>query len=142
MKKLLFIFCCLLFISCSKEELKKPDFLAGYWIRLNDKPTQKTYEIWNSDFTGIGFTMKKNDTIFKEVLSIIEKKDTLYLQVDGVNEEPTLFKFTNQTNTSFTGENQKNEFPKKIKYYIESDTLKATVSNDDFSIDFVFKRSF
>tara|TARA_R110000787_G_scaffold15038_3_gene46281 strand:+ start:3110 stop:3538 length:429 start_codon:yes stop_codon:yes gene_type:complete len=142
MKKLLYIICCLLFISCAKEELKKPDFIAGYWIRLNDKPTQKTYEIWNTDFTGIGFTMEKSDTVFKEILSIIEKKDTLYLQVEGVNEEPTLFKFTNQTSTSFTCENPINEFPKKIKYYMESDTLKARVSNEEFSIEFVFMKSF
>lgn len=141
MRKLFAILVLTCLFSCSKEEFKNPDFILGYWIRQNDKPNQKTYEIWNSDFTGIGFTMQESDTIFKEVLSIIKKNDSLFLQVEGVNEEPTLFKFTEQTETSFICENPQNEFPKKIKYYIESDTLKATVSNDDFSVDFVFTKS-
>lgn len=142
MKKFLLLIVCITLFSCSKEEFKNPDFILGYWIRQNDKPNQKTYEIWNSDFTGIGFTLQESDTIFKEVLSIIEKNDSLYLQVVGVNEQPTFFKFTEQTETSFTCVNSQNEFPKKIKYYIESDTLKASVSNDDFSVDFVFVKSF
>ena len=142
MRKLFAILILTCLFSCSKQELKKPDFILGYWIRQNDKPNQKTYEIWNSDFTGIGFTMQQRDTIFKEVLSIVKKNDSLFLQVIGVNEQPTLFNFTEQTESSFTCENLKNEFPKKIKYRIESDTLKATVSNDDFSIDFVFTKSF
>ncbi|QMU65577.1 MAG: hypothetical protein GKR88_15665 [Flavobacteriaceae bacterium] len=113
----------------------------GNWTRLNDKSGQKTYEKWNSDFTGIGYTLQEKDTVFKEILSIINKNDTLYLQVEGVNEKPTLFRFTSQTQISFTCENPKNEFPKKISYYMHSDTLKATVSNDDFTIDFVFIKS-
>ena len=142
MKKAFIILSVLLLCSCGKDEFKKPNFLIGNWIRVNDKPNQITYEIWNPDFTGIGFTMQHKDTIFKEIISIIEKRDTLYLQVKGVNEEPTLFRFTSQTATSFVCENPKNEFPKKINYYKESDTLKASVSNDDFSIDFSFIKSF
>jgi hypothetical protein len=142
MKKVLFILCFLLLISCGKDEFKKPGFILGYWSRTNDKPNQKTYEIWNSDFTGIGFTIQQHDTIFKEILSIIEKNDSLFLQVEGVNEEPTLFKFTHQTENSFTCENPENEFPKKIKYHIVAGKLKASVSNDDFSVDFVFRKSF
>ncbi|MFY0630768.1 MAG: hypothetical protein JXR05_10335 [Flavobacteriaceae bacterium] len=142
MKKALLVFSFLFLISCGKEKLKKPDFLLGYWVRTNDKPNQRTIEIWNPDFTGIGFTTQQNDTIFKEIISIIKKNDALYLQVEGVNEKPTLFKFTSQTATSFICENPENEFPKKINYYKESDTLKASVSNDDFSVEFSFVKSF
>ena len=141
MKKLFFAVCCLFFFSCSTKEIQKPDFILGNWSRLNDQPNQKTYEIWNSDFTGIGFTLQQKDTVFKEILSIVEKEGSLFLQVEGVNEKPTLFQFTQQTKTSFTCENPENEFPKKIQYSIISDTLKAKVSNDDFSIDFVFVKS-
>lgn len=141
MKKLFYLLICIIFISCGKEELKEPTFLIGYWNRQNDKTNQNTYEIWNKDLTGIGFTLANNDTIFKEVLSIVKMKDSLFLKVEGVNEKPTLFKFIEQTDTSFTCENLQNEFPKKIKYYIESNTLNAKVSNDEFSIDFVFLKS-
>ncbi len=136
----LFLF-CVCFFSCKNDSIVKPDFLIGKWKRLNNKSNKKTYEIWRSNFTGIGFTLQESDTIFKEILSVIEKNDSLFLQVVGVNEKPTLFKFTKQSPTSFTCENPDNEFPKKIQYQIASDTLRAEVSNDDFSIDFVFVKS-
>lgn len=141
MKKLFLVICCYCFFSCATNEIQKPDFLLGSWSRLNDKPNQSTHEIWNSDFAGLGFTLQEKDTVFKEVLSIVEKEGSLFLQVEGVNEQSTLFKFTNQTKTSFTCENPDNEFPKKIQYSIQTDTLKAKVSNSDFAIDFVFVRS-
>ncbi|MFY9243507.1 MAG: hypothetical protein WAO74_10795 [Polaribacter sp.] len=142
MKNYLFICCFLLTISCQndKNKLEKPAFLIGNWIRLNDKPGSQTYETWNTNFTGIGYTKKGANTTFQETMSIISVNDTLYLKVEGVNETPTLFKFTQQTNTSFVCENPKNEFPKKIKYYIENKQLKAIISSDDFRIDFVFER--
>ena len=64
----------------------------------------------------------------------------LNLKVEGVNEKPTFFKFTAQTDTSFVCENLKNEFPKKIQYYLDNQHLKAIVSSEDFRIDFVFKK--
>ena len=141
MKKLISILFVIGLVSCAKEELKKPDFILGYWNRVNNNPGSLTYEIWNADFTGIGFTMQKSDTVFKEILSIVEINDTLALKVEGVNEKPTLFKFTEQTETSFTSENPENEFPKKIKYYKEGSRLKAVISAGKDSVEFVFEKS-
>ena len=73
-------------------------------------------------------------------MSIINLKDTLYLKVDVVNEKPILFKFMQQTDTSFVCENPKNQFPKKIKYWLENKQLKAAVSSDKFKVDFVFDK--
>ncbi|AUC85268.1 hypothetical protein CW731_08185 [Polaribacter sp. ALD11] len=142
MKPFISIFCFLLIISCNPIDTKpqKPSFILGKWIRTNDKPGNKTYETWNNSFTGLGITLKEKDTIFKERLSIISINDTLNLKVEGANETPTLFKFTQQTDTSFVCENAKNEFPKKITYFLEDEKLKAIVSNSDFKIDFVFER--
>jgi hypothetical protein len=129
-------------ISCQieKKETQKPSFLIGDWIRVNDKEGAITYEMWNFNLKGFGYTLKEKDTTFKEILSIFTIKDTLFLKVEGVNETPTLFKFTQQTDTSFVCENKENEFPKKIKYYLENNQLKAIVSADDFKIDFIFER--
>nr|BFF35321.1 hypothetical protein BACT7_01830 [Tenacibaculum mesophilum] len=91
-------------------------------------------------FLELVFPYKKNDTVFEEVLHIITKNDSLFLQVTGVNETSTLFAFTQQTDTSFTAENKLNEFPKTIQYWKENNLLKANVSNDEFSIDFVFEK--
>ncbi|TVZ57189.1 hypothetical protein OD91_2499 [Lutibacter sp. Hel_I_33_5] len=139
---LLIIFSFFLLISCKtkKPEIKKPSFLIGDWIRINGKEGSTTFETWHKNFTGSGITIKEKDTTFKEILSIINLKDTIFLKVEGVNESPTLFKFTQQTDSSFIAENPKNEFPKKITYWLEKKQLKAEVANPDFKIDFVFEK--
>lgn len=73
-------------------------------------------------------------------MGIIHLHDTLFLEVKDIYQKPTLFKFTNQTDTSFICENPRNEFPKKITYFKEKQQLKAMVSSGDFKINFVFDR--
>ncbi len=139
----LFVFLCVIFLTSCQKEIKKPSkpsFLIGNWIRLNDTEGNKTYETWKNDFTGMGLTIKNGETVFNEQMSILEINDTLHLKVSNVNETPTYFKFTSQTDTSFVCENPKNEFPKKIHYFIENKQLKAIISTDDFRIDFVFEK--
>lgn len=132
----------MLSFGCSQSKIsnEKPIFLIGNWQRINDKPNEKTFEVWKNDLTGTGFTLSKNKKIFEENLRIINSKDTLYLEVSGVNEAATLFQFTSQTDTSFICENQKNEFPKKIKYWLEKDTLNALVSAEELNIKFQFEK--
>ncbi|MDY0780130.1 DUF6265 family protein [Tenacibaculum sp. IB213877] len=141
MRLLFFFFICFSILSCQTEKnTKKPEWIIGKWVRSNDKPNQTTFETWYNNYTGIGYTLQETDTVFKENLSIIEKDNSLFLQVTGVNEQPTLFKFINQTDSSFTCENKQNEFPKKITYWAEKNQLKAKIANDDFSVDFIFDR--
>ena len=87
--------------------------------------------MWNANLIGMGYTMKGNKRSFQETLSIITIKDTLYLEVKNINEQPTFFKFTSQTDTSFVCENPENEFPKntyllyclKSKCYYQNDRM-------------------
>lgn len=132
-------FCLLFFVSCNKEiKHEKPNWLLGKWVRTNNDSAKITYEFWNNEFNGLGFTLHKKDTVFVEKMSFISNEGSMYLQVMGVGESPTYFAFTSQTNSSFTVENDRNEFPKKIKYHMKNDTLKAVISNADFSVDFSF----
>tara|TARA_R110002126_G_scaffold157104_1_gene304601 strand:+ start:28632 stop:29066 length:435 start_codon:yes stop_codon:yes gene_type:complete len=142
MKNLLFVLILLFIFSCTNEVKKtqKPTFLIGDWKRLNDKAGSQTYEMWNTNLVGMGYTMKGKNRSFQEILSIVKINDTLHLKVKDVNENPTLFKFTNQTDTSFVCENPKNEFPKKITYFKDGKQLKAIVAADDFRIDFIFDK--
>ncbi len=141
MRILTFFALILLLNSCQTTTKQNyPDFLLGNWQRTNDKPGNTTFENWEENFTGLGYTLKESDTIFKEILSVTSKNDTLYLQVEGVNEAPTLFKFTEQTDSSFVCENPQNEFPTKIEYWMENKLLKAKVSNDEFDVAFVFEK--
>lgn len=140
MRNLILVIATVFLFSCKNDVQKseKPTFLIGEWKRLNDKPGSQTYEMWNTNLVGMGYRMKGQKRTFQEILSIIKINDTLHLEVKGVNEEPTLFKFTHQTDTSFVAENPKNEFPKKITYIKDGQQLKAIVASDDFRIDFVF----
>ena len=136
----LFLFVTLLITCTPEQKLQQPNWLVGKWERTNEKPTKRTFDFWNKDLTGIGFTLQKKDTVFKETMSIVAINDTLNLKIEGVNESPTFFKFTQQTDSSFICENLKNEFPKKIYYFIDNNQLKCTISNDEFSVDFVFDK--
>lgn len=145
MRLLFFFFSLVLLSSCStKSKQTQPKWLIGDWERLNNKPMHKNYESWhldsNNNLIGIGFTLKEKDTTFKENIAIITINDSLFFQVTGVNENPTLFKFTQQSDSSFICKNPTNEFPKKISYTKSKNNLNAIVSNDEFKIEFLFKR--
>lgn len=145
MKYIILLFCLNFLSSCSiKKNQLQPEWLVGNWERTNNESFNKTYENWvlNSEnkLIGLWFTIKDKDTIFKEELSIISKNDSLYIHVIGVNENPTLFKFTGQTATSFVCENSANEFPKKITYHRTDNNLNTVVSNEYYKIEFFFKK--
>jgi hypothetical protein len=127
-------------ISCHQDTTQYPNFLLGSWKRVNDSPENHTYEHWEPDFTGIGYTLHSNDTVFKEHLAIIKKNGKLYLSVTGVNESPTLFEFTQQNASSFTCNNPENAFPKIIHYEYKDDFLHASISNEQQTINFKFER--
>jgi hypothetical protein len=139
MRFLILLFLSFLCLSCKNEPIN-PDFIVGNWKRINEDSTKTTFEIWKSDLSGVGYTLKNNDTIFKEVLSIISSDGKQYFQVTGVNQQPTLFLITKLTKNSLVSENKENDFPKEISYWLENDTLKAKVGNEDFAIDFEFER--
>ncbi|WP_439129142.1 hypothetical protein [Polaribacter sp.] len=142
MKQILIILSIIVLFSCKPKEvkLKKPSFLIGNWVQVNRMDSLRTYETWHQDYSGVGLTLDKKDTTFFEKMNIIQQNDSLFLTVSGVNATKTYFKFTNQTDSSFTAENPKNEFPKKITYSFENGVLKADVSNDDYSLFFVFEK--
>ena len=73
-------------------------------IRVNEKESNTTYESWNTSLKDLSYTLKDNDTIFKENLSFIKLKDTLFLKEEGINDIATFFKLTQQTDSSFVCE--------------------------------------
>ena len=78
--------------------------------------------------------------MFKENLRLIKINGIWNYEVTGVHEKPVLFAFTSQTTNSFVCENQKNEFPKVIKYTLMRDTLRAVISADETRISFIFTK--
>ena len=137
--------------SCesTKTSADKPsfDFLVGEWIRTNEKPDRKTYENWKKDkkntFLGCGFTIKNNDTISQEHLTItkIDDKWILKVNLDKTKNETTDFDLINSDRNSFTLEELENDFRKLMKYWKVGNQLKAEISNDESSkIAFDFEK--
>jgi len=141
MRNLVLLISLVLIISCNKvKKPQQPTWLFGKWERINEKPNKRTFDFWNKDLTGKGFTLRENDTVFKEIMSIVTINDKLHLKIEGVNDTPTLFKFTQQTDTSFVAENLTHDFPTKIEYWLDKQQLKAKVSNKEFALNFIFDK--
>lgn len=139
-----FLLLILLFVSCNSSQEAQFDWLLGNWERTNDTKGNKTYEYWtkksNTEYIGLGCTLKEKDTVFKENIHLIKDKEQWVFKVIGVNETPTLFSITSLNKTSFTCENPENEFPKKIIYSSENGNLKAVISAGETQIPFLFKK--
>ncbi|MCP4459862.1 MAG: hypothetical protein GY816_17840 [Cytophagales bacterium] len=163
MKTLTILIPCLLFaISCSSPSKSEADestsisgieklrWLEGNWVRTNDGEAQITYEQWakttENVYSGRGYTIRidssifQPDTVFMEQIRIVTINDTLNFEVTGVNEASTLFKFIEQTDTSFVCVNPENEFPKKISYTLSNDHITALLSGRGPDIKFLFRR--
>ncbi len=121
------------------------DWLTGNWKRLNEEEDKETFENWekisSSEYTGIGFTMQKGDTISQEKMDIIQKngKWTLYVKMPYEN-EATTFEMMELKNNEFTFVNDTIDFPNKIQYWIEGDKMNAKISNAEMEIPFVFEK--
>jgi len=146
MKNLIGLLIILLGLSCSqKNTTHNFDWLIGSWIRTNDKEGNITYEHWTKsssiEYKGLGYTLQNSDTIFKEQLRLIKIDKNWSFEVTGVNENPTLFQLTNQTENRFESENKFNEFPKNIAYSVHDNVLLAKISDGDTEISFTFEKT-
>ena len=132
--KLLFVFACEHNVNFNTT-MKCFKYSLGPW---DNKPITLTYFRYVlTKYLSIWLGCK---SFVCKILSIVSINDTLTLLVEGVNETPTLFKFTSQTDSSFVAENPAHDFPTKITYWLENKELKAHVSNSEFGIDFVFEK--
>ena len=127
------------------EDFKKLDWLEGTWIRTNVKPGRSAHEKWqkisSAEWQGWGINMKGNDTAFVEKLKLVIKDDNIYYVADIVeNKEPVYFKFTTITDNGFVCENPQHDFPKTISYQKNGSGIKATISGDGKSIDYLFEK--
>lgn len=130
------------FFHMEKPQNEEFSWLMGAWERTNEKEGQKTYEYWKKKkdgvFIGMGCTLKKGDTIWKENI-ILRKKENWLFEVTGQGEEaPTTFVLTELNGESFTCENEENEFPKVIQYEKSANGLKAVISGGGPNITFEF----
>ena len=159
MKKTLLFLTTILILSCNQnsnenqsenietetKNVENFDWLIGKWKRLNNEVGKETFENWEKispkEYSGIGFTIQKEDTVSQETMNIIENDGKWILFVKMPNEkEPTKFKNAQLKNNEFIFVNDSIDFPKKIKYWIDGEKIKATVSNEEMEIPFEFEK--
>ena len=144
MKEIYLLLTIITLCSCNNTQETQFNWLLGNWERTNDSNENKTYEYWSkksdTEYIGLGCTLKNKDTIFKENIHLIKEKEQWIFKVIGVNEEPTLFPLSDISNSGFICENPKNDFPKKIRYSLDGKKLKATISDGKKEIPFLFKK--
>ena len=125
--------------------LNRMHWLLGDWTRTNNKPGHTGWESWSAfsdtEWRGHSGTLDGTDTIFHEVTKILAEEGRLFFVADvPENTDPVRFEITLVTDSSFTCENQKHDFPKKIYYRFDGAVLHARVSAGDEGIDFKFER--
>jgi hypothetical protein len=127
------------------ENFQKLDWLRGDWVRTNQKPGRSGFETWKSTgpttMIGRGVTLKGSDTTFIEKIRIESRDGKIFYVADvPENRSEVWFEFTELTETGFVCENPKHDFPKKISYSVNGVNLKATISGDGKSIDYLFTK--
>ncbi|HZY82645.1 MAG TPA: DUF6265 family protein [Cyclobacteriaceae bacterium] len=125
------------------QDLKKLEWLKGDWTRTNQKPGRSGYETWKSmgptTMIGRGVMMKGSDTTFVEKIRIELKEGKMFYVADvPENKGEVWFEFTQLKDNGFVCENPKHDFPKKISYEVDGKNMKATISDDKKSIDYLF----
>lgn len=151
-KKTLLLMGCLLLMDhlghaqeSSQQKFKKLEWLVGKWTRTNAKAGESGYETWNKTadlkLTGKGVTLSGKKVTFVEDLAFIVKgTDIFYTVIVSGEKKPVYFKLTELSKDSFTCENPSHDFPKKIAYHRDGDQIKAVISGNGQSVDYIFVR--
>ena len=108
------------------------DWMAGSW-RQEEADGTVSYEIWKKErsgqFSGKAFSLGGTDTTFQERLEIRPVQDTLtyFADVPG-NEGPVPFQLLESNSYTATFWNPNYDFPWKIIYRREIDTLHIRIA--------------
>lgn len=161
MKKAALILIGILFFSCNQgksENLQTTleskvlevktenyDWLLGNWMRTNEKKGKETVENWNkvndTTYSGIGFTLQNNDTIFKEKMNLMKVRGKWNLTVTvSQDAAPSVFKGIEHNENEFICENKENDFPNIIKYWKKGKNLNAEISGGETKVLFEFEK--
>lgn len=127
-----------------QNEFKRLYWLSGTWNQTNiKKPGKALVEQWNKsgdyEMKGQATTTQNGDTVYVERTTLLIKDNTIYYVADvPQNKQPVYFKLISITGNAFVCENQEHDFPKKITYELTGNQLKATISGNGKSFDYLY----
>jgi hypothetical protein len=132
-----FSFGCTTSPSENQSTIQKLGWLLGSWNNVSSEGS--LYEIWtqinDSAFSGHGFMIAGNDTVFSEKISLEQKGNDLFYiptvrdQNDGA---AVSFKLISHDQGEFVFENKEHDFPQRIIYKsVPPDSLHARLEGTD-----------
>ncbi len=132
--------------NSSRPNLSKLNWIQGTWISTNPKPGRTLQEHWDKfsdeELRGYSVSMKGTDTLSFEKMKILMKDNELYFVADvPENKKLIYFRLVEINESGFVCENPDHDFPKRISYSVNESKLKATISGNGKSIDYLFERN-
>lgn len=127
-----------------KSEFEQLYWLNGIWRQTNiNKPGKALVEQWTKsgdyEMKGQATTTQNGDTVYVERITLLIKDNSIYYVADvPQNKQPVYFKLTAITANGFVCENSEHDFPKKITYNLTGNQLKATISGNGKSFDYLY----
>lgn len=117
----------LILAACKTSfQLSDLNWFLGKW-QINES---KSYEEWkkmdDNLFKGVGYKIRKNDTLVTETIEIVQRgKDLFYIPtVTGQNDgKPVEFKLVSYKKGKIIFENKNHDFPQRIIYIKTGDDL-------------------
>ena len=127
-----------------KAEFEKLYWLNGVWNQTNiTKPGKALVEQWSKsgdyEMKGQATTTQNGDTVYVERITLLIKDNSIYYVADvPQNKQPVYFKLTSIAANGLVCENPEHDFPKKITYALTGSQLKATISGNGKSFDYLY----
>ena len=130
------------FINSPKQALKNINldefsWLIGQWQGDfgGGTFTEKWEMIDENKIIGSGCFVARNDTVFREELSLLRIGNNCGYISEADDNPPVLFTLTEKTGNKWTFENKEHDFPKKIIYSLKDDgSLFVSVEGKTFGI--------
>ena len=123
-------------VSCnspdSKDVLHNWKSMEGMWKSYKGVVFNESWKLVNDSlFEGAGFSLNGYDTVFYEKLGVARIGDSVYYQayLSG-SRVPVTFTLTNYRSDEWVFVNKHNEFPKKIRYVLDNDTILTVTASD------------
>lgn len=138
--KIILSICFLVVSSTLFGQQNEFGWLVGTW-----QENENSFEAWRyekSFLSGSSYKIDQagNKTITEEIKLIKKGNDFYYVPDVAGPQGPIEFKITSFDKSSFTAENPKHDFPKKIIYKMINGQLEATISGGKKSISYSFKK--
>jgi hypothetical protein len=136
-------FCFLIVSLAAFGQQREFGWLIGTW-----QDAKYSFEVWKDEGSFLSASAYQIDhrsgskTVSEEIKLIKRENDFYYIPDVAGPQGPIEFKITSFDENSFTAENPKHDFPKKIMYKkINDQQLEATISSGTKSISYSFKRT-